>query len=125
MQPLQAARAHLAKAREFLEAADVELSGELYNGATSSAVIAGINAKDAICLRITGRTGKTDNHSAAIGELARAGNAGKNLETTFRRLLGMKTASQYQAGPVGAADARRAVDWATRMVDTADDVVRT
>jgi hypothetical protein len=122
---LETARAHLAKAHEFLVAAEVELSGELYNAATSNAVLAGINAKDAICLRITGRTGKTENHSTAVTELAGAGNAGKDLATTFRRLLGMKTVSQYQAGPVSPADARRAVAWATRMVDTADDVVRT
>lgn len=47
MNALATARAHLAKAREFLDAADVELSGELYNAATSNAVLAGINAKDA------------------------------------------------------------------------------
>lgn len=123
MQPLEAARAHLRKARQFLDAADVELSGELYDAAASSAVLAGINAKDAICLRLTGRTGKTDNHQAAVGELARAGPAGKALEATFRRLIGMKTAAQYQAAPISAGDARRAVEWATRIVEAAGDVV--
>lgn len=123
MQPLATARAHLRKARQFLEAADVELSGELYDAAASSAVLAGINAKDAICLRRIGRTGKTDNHQAAIGELTKAGPVGKALEATFRRLIGMKTAAQYQAAPISASDARKAVEWATRMVDVAGDVV--
>jgi hypothetical protein len=66
MQPLEAARDHLAKAREFLTAADVELSGGLYSVATSNAVLAGINAKDAICLRLTGRNAKTENHRDAV-----------------------------------------------------------
>ena len=112
---------HLRKAREFLEAADVELSGGLYSAAASSAVLAGINAKDALCLRLTGRTGKTDNHTVPIGELAKAGPAGKRLEATFRRLLGMKTTAQYQATPIQHADAHKAVEWATRMVDAAAD----
>ena len=100
-----------------------ELSGGLYSAAASSAVLTGINAKDALCLRLTGRTAKTDNHTVAIGELAKAGPAGKGLEATFRRLLGMKTTAQYQAAPIAAADARKAVEWATRMVDAAADAL--
>lgn len=124
MEPLAAARHHLAKSREFLTAAEVELAGELYSAAASSAVLAGINAKDAVCYRLTGRTGKTDNHRAAVTELANAGPAGKRLESTFRRLIEMKTAAQYQPTPVSHANAERAVEWATRIVEAADDVVR-
>ena len=113
---------HLGKAREFLDAADLELDLDLTTAAASSAVLAGINAKDAICLQLTGRTGKSEDHRRAVPELAAAGPAGKALESTFRRLLGLKTAAQYQAGPIGRADAARAVEWARRMVDTARDV---
>lgn len=123
MTALTDAHAHLSKAREFLEAADVELSGELCTAATSSAVLAGINAKDAICLRTLGRTAKADDHRAAIAELAASGPAGAALASTFRRLIAMKTRVQYTAGPIGAADAHRAVDWAGRMVEAAGDVV--
>lgn len=112
---------HLAKAREFLDAADLELHMELNTAAASSAVLAGINAKDAICLRLTGRTGKSDDHRAAVPELAAAGPAGKASESTFRRLLGLKTAAQYQAAPISRTDATKAVEWATRMVDAARD----
>jgi len=122
MGPQQDARAHLGKAREFLEAAGLELEMHLPNAAASSAVLAGINAKDAICLQLTGRTGKAEDHRAAVPELAAAGPAGKALESTFRRLLGLKTAAQYQAAPISRADAARAVEWATRMVDAARDV---
>lgn len=50
MTALSDARAHLRKAREFLEAAELNLDFELNNAATSSAVTGGINAKDAVCL---------------------------------------------------------------------------
>lgn len=116
------ARAHLAKAREFLDAARLEIDADLLTAAASSAVLAGINAKDAICLRLTGRTSKSDDHRAAVPELAAAGPAGKALESTFRRLLALKTSAQYQAAPISRANAAKALDWATRMVDTARDV---
>lgn len=54
MRTLDEARAHLAKAREFLTAAELNLDLDLFNAATSNAVISGINSKDAICLRLTG-----------------------------------------------------------------------
>lgn len=117
-----AALSHLSKAREFLDAARLELDAELFTAAASSAVLAGINAKDAICLRLTGRTGKSDDHRAAVPELAAAGPAGKALESTFRRLLALKTTAQYQAAPISRTDATKAVEWATHMVDTARDV---
>lgn len=117
------AQAHLAKAREFLDAAALELDVDLLTAAASSAVLAGINAKDALCLRLTGRTGKSEDHRSAVPELAAAGPAGKALETTFRRLLGLKTTAQYQAAPISRADAAKAVEWATRMVEAARDAV--
>lgn len=120
----QEALAHLSKAREFLDAAVLELDLDMSNAAASSAVLAGINAKDAIGLQLTGRTGKSDDHRTAAPELAAAGPAGKALETTFRRLLGMKTAAQYLAAPISSSDAAKAVAWAERMVDVARDLVR-
>jgi hypothetical protein len=95
---------------------------KLHTAATSSAVLAGINAKDAICLQLTGRTAKSEDHRAAVPELAAAGPAGKALESTFRRLVGLETAAQYQAAPIGRTDATKAVEWATRMVEAARDV---
>lgn len=122
MGPQRDARAHLDKAREFLQAARLELDAHLHTAAASSAVLAGINAKDAICLQLTGRAGTSQDHRAAVPELAAAGPAGKALESTFRRLLGLKTAAQYQAAPISPTDATKSVEWATRMVDTARDL---
>lgn len=83
MTALADARAHLAKAREFLETA--RSSGELdrFNAATSDAVISGINSKDAICLRLIGVTRKSDAHQDAVAELKSAGPTGKELASTF------------------------------------------
>ena len=123
MTRLDDARAHLAKAREFLEAAQVSHDLGLYNAATSDAVISGINSKDAVCLRLTGRTRKSDHHTDAVTELKAAGPAGAGLAPTLSRLLKLKTKSQYQSESIAAADAARAIEWATRLLEGAETVV--
>lgn len=87
------AKAHLDKAREFLESARDECDFDRYNAAVSAAVISGINSKDAICLKATRRTAKTENHNEAVRELRLSGPAGASLETAFRRLLALKPKS--------------------------------
>ena len=123
MSALEQARAHLAKAREFLQAAQFNLDLDLFNAATSDAVISGINSKDAICLRVTSTTRKADNHNEAVAELKAAGPVGASLASTLNRLLRLKTKSQYQSASIASADASRAVEWATRMLDAAEQVV--
>jgi uncharacterized protein (UPF0332 family) len=70
MTPVEEANLHLAKAKEFLEAAETTLEMELFSAATSSAVTSGINSKDAVCLRLTGHTEKSDNHVKAAVQRA-------------------------------------------------------
>lgn len=113
----------MAKAREFLEAAQSNHDLGLYNAATSNAVTASINAKDAICLKRTGRTEKTENHHAATAELSAAGREGRALESTFGRLLRLKPRSQYLSTLVSASDAAKSIEWATRMVESAREIV--
>lgn len=96
----------------------------LDNAAASDAVISAINSKDAICLALTGRTGKSDNHAQAVDELRRSGPVGAELASTLSRLFNLKTWSQYASRSVSAADARKAVEWASRMHTTAERVVR-
>jgi uncharacterized protein (UPF0332 family) len=117
------AKAHLDKAREFLESARDEYDFERFNAAVSLAVTSGINSKDAICLKTTTKTSKTENHSEAVRELRMSGPDGASLEAIFRRLLGLKPKSQYQSSPVTASNARDAVSWAQRMYDVAAAVV--
>ena len=110
------ARAHLRKAQEFLLAAQVGLNGGLYDAATSAAVIAGINAKDALCLALTGRTGKSENHQQALAELGAAGAAARPLVSPLSRLLALKSRAQYQSAPITPESAAKAVDWAEKIV---------
>lgn len=124
MSALEDARAHVAKAQEFLEAARFNLDLKLYSAATSDAVVAGINAKDATCLRLTGVTRKSDNHVAAIAELKAAGPAGAGLAPTLARLIKMKARAQYQSAAVSAPDAANAVRWASKLVEGAEEVVK-
>ena len=124
MTALEEAQLHLAKAREFLDAAETSRRLGLDNAAASDAVISAINSKDAICLALTGRAGKSDNHAQAVDELRRSGPVGAELASTLSRLLNLKTRSQYASRSVSAADAGKAVEWASRMHTTAEGVVR-
>ncbi|MCZ7536564.1 MAG: HEPN domain-containing protein [Acidimicrobiia bacterium] len=123
MSVLEDARAHLAKAKEFLEAAELSLDAALFNAATSDAVVSAINSKDAICLKLTGQSMKLDDHNAAPAELRRAGKAGAGLEATFKRLLNLRARSQYQVLSVQRRHAKDAVAWAERMYDGARSVL--
>lgn len=123
MAALDEARAHLAKAREFLDAARMSLDHGLFNAATANAVTSGINSKDAIALKLSGRTNKTDRHEDAVSELAHSGPAGKALGPTLSRLLKEKTKSQYQAASMTAPDAARAIEWATRLYEGAQRAI--
>jgi uncharacterized protein (UPF0332 family) len=127
---LAEARAHLAKAREFLDAAELSLEVDLYNAATSNSAISGINSKDATCLRLTGTTAKSENHSAAIAELKSAGAGGPNEPTTKQmatnlgRLLKLKGKSQYQTIDIARSDAMKAFSWAQKLLEDASGIVR-
>jgi uncharacterized protein (UPF0332 family) len=123
MTALEEAQLHLAKALEFLEAAEDNLEQRRYNAATSDAIISAINSKDAVCLTLTGRTNKSDNHADAVPELKQAGQAGAQLSPTFSRLLRLKTRSQYAPLSVASSHANKAVEWAQRMLSGAQDVV--
>ena len=123
MTALADARAHLSKAREFLDAARFSNDLEQVNAATSNAVISGINSKDAICMRLLGATRKADSHQEAVAELRSSGPAGKELASTLSRLLKLKTKAQYQSASVTATDAAKAIEWASRLLDGAEKVV--
>lgn len=117
------AKAHLSKAQQFLLAAEVSLDGRLWDPAASNAILAGINAKDAMCLHLTGRTGKADNHQEAVRELKHAGPVAAQNANHLQRLLSLKALAQYQSRSVSAAKAAKAVHWATEMVDSAAVII--
>lgn len=123
MSPRNEARLHLQKAQEFLEAAKLNLDAGLHNPAASDAVLSGINSKDAICLKLVGRTSKSQNHNEAPTELERAGRRPKELAPTLKRLIGLKSKSQYQTVSISPKDAANAVEWAQKLLDGAVEIV--
>ena len=120
---LALAKDHLAKAKEFLEAAALNNEFELYSAAVSNAVTSGINSKDAICLKLTRRTAKSDDHNAAPTELTASGPLGAGLAPTLHRLLGLKPRAQYQSKQMTSKEAASAVSWAQRLYEGAESVV--
>lgn len=123
MSPLNEAHLHLRKAQEFLEAAKLNLEAGLHNPAASDAVLSGINSKDAICFKLVGRTGKTQNHNEAATELEKAGKRAKELAPALRRLIGLKSKSQYQTVSISPKDAANAVEWAKKLLNGAVEIV--
>ena len=115
------ASAHCSKAEEFLSMAALALASGKTNAAASNAVLAGINAKDAICLMSMGRTRKSDDHRSAIAELQSAGPIGKSQAQRFQRLLALKNDAQYQSGDVSHARASKGLEWATDLVSAANE----
>lgn len=123
MSARQRAQSHVAKAEEFLLSAELSLDVGLLDAATGQAITAGINAKDAICLVLAGTSRKSDDHGAAVAELAGHGTMGKRLAPTFSRLLRLKGRSQYSVESMTQKQARDCVEWARRMVSAAKETV--
>jgi hypothetical protein len=113
------ARAHLDKAREFLAAARAALDANWHNAAAGSAVTAGINAKDALCFALAGRSTAAEDHRSAVAELRGLGQAGREPAVAFDRLLGLKDRAQYDRRGVTGTDAQAAVRRATTLVEAA------
>ncbi len=124
MTVLDAARLHLAKAKQFYEAAERNSQHDLYDAATSNAVISGINSKDAICLATTGTSNKSEHHMSAVNELKSASPDAAKVAAAFQRLLSIKSKAQYHQHATTKPKAEAAISQAQRMVDVAERIVR-
>lgn len=123
MSALRDAEAPLAKAQEFFDASEIEMDWKLYNAASANAVTSGINSKDAICLKLTGKTSKTQNHADAAKELKQAGKDGADVAPNLRRLLDSKTKAQYQTNDVAKKEAEQSIERARSLLEVAQRVV--
>jgi hypothetical protein len=74
---LNAVDLRAAVAQEFLDAVLVALDARWHNAAASNAVLAGINAKDALCFARIGRSSAGDDHKSAVNELRALGSSGR------------------------------------------------
>lgn len=115
------ATARLAKARQFLDVADVALTAELYDAAASDAAMAGIAAADVICcVRLGSRSAAADHGEAA--PLLRK--ADERVAVDLERLLGVKYRAQYDHRRVTSTEATQAVTRAKRLVARAEGTLR-
>lgn len=110
-------RVKLAKATDFLEAAETVFEYELYDSAVSLAVSAGVNFSDAYQVRRTGGYLKGQDHRSAAVVLQRLGPTGAAMARSFSRLLSLKNKSQYMTARCTKIEAERAIRYASAMQD--------
>ena len=118
-------RGYVAKAQEYLEAAEASLADGRHVAATSLAVHAGISAGDAICGARTGRRSADRDHARAVALLGEAGPDGKAAARQLGRLLPLKTRAEYEPDHVPKTIATKAVRAATEIVSIAQRAVAT
>jgi hypothetical protein len=117
-------RGRLAKARQFLAAADTVLifsddDLDLSDAYVTLCVHAGIAAADAICCALLGKHAIGESHGDAVGLLETASkDAARHLDT----LLKLKTRSGYGATPSTSAARRQAGRAAAALLEVAEAV---
>jgi HEPN domain-containing protein len=115
------ARRYLAQANEFLDAAESELRAERFNAAAGNAVVAVVNAADAVSGYRLGERW-TGPHELAGRHVRQAGAEGKQLERALHRTVPFKNRAQYDPRPVSASRARNLVETGRRAVAAANRV---
>ena len=115
-------RAYAGKAEEYADAAASELEAGRYIAATSLAIHAGINSADAVCGARLGKRAAGDDHSQELTLLRQAGPDGATVAKELRRLLPLKTKTEYEPDDVAPGVAKQAVERARRCVGVARSV---
>jgi hypothetical protein len=111
--------AYLAKAHEYLDAAEDALERGNLVAAAGNAVHATIAAADAVAsVRLQSRW-KSD-HPGAAEHVAAAGVEGEQCAKSLRRVLPLKHQAEYDPVPMAPAKARGAVRAAAQAVAAAD-----
>jgi hypothetical protein len=118
-------------AHAFLVAAELvaelgEDAGMANTGNTvgSLVVLSGIASADAICGAVLGHRAAGDNHAEAV-KLLKQAVPGKNYAAQLRRLVDSKSESQYSASLITEARAAELTVSARKLMDGADEVLRT
>lgn len=115
------ARAYLANASAWLEAAEESLQARRWDVAAGSAVSAGINATDALTGALLGHRAGGE-HTEALDLLTEAGDDGRYAAHQLSQLLRFKTPAQYDPAPLPERDAVKAVELGRRLVERAAQV---
>ena len=115
-------RAYAGKAEEYADAAASEIEAGRYIAATSLAIHAGINAADAVCGARLGERAAGEDHDQVLTLLRQAGPDGTKVEKELRRLLPLKTKTEYEPDDVAPGVATKALERAQRCVAVARTV---
>lgn len=114
------ARSRLRIARKYLEVAEIAATedGEAINVTVGLAVLAGIAASDAICIRGIGVRYSGSDHAAAADLLARVD---ATLGERLRVLVALKPSSHYGADLLTMRERTKALRAAAALVRAAED----
>lgn len=115
-------RGYAGKAVEFADAAAGVLDAGKTIAAISLAIHAGISAADAVCGARLGRRAAGDDHDPVLALLTQAGPDGIEVLRELRRLLPLKTQTEYEPDAIAVPVARRAVQRAQRCAAVAKRV---
>jgi len=121
------ARAKLARAKTFLETAELiqdETEPDFISVAAALAVLAGIAAADAACCHALGRRSRSDNHHDAEALIETITPGGKSAASALRRLLNLKDEAHYAFYAVGRPSLIAAMRQARTLIEFAGDVAR-
>ena len=110
---------YAAKAQEYVEAAAAELKADRTIAVTSLAIHAAINAADAVCGARLGRRAAGGTHEQVLTLLRDAGRDGAEVEKHLRRLLPLKTKTEYELDDIPVSAAAGAVERAEQCVTIA------
>ena len=114
------ARAYVAKAREYLQAAEDALARKHYVAAGGTAVLAGIASADAVAAARSGSVW-TGEHSQAPAYVERVGGPdGAATARQLRRLMPLKNRTEYDPAHLTETEATAAVEAACRIMALAE-----
>ena len=113
---------HLRKAKQYLSSARTACEEGAADAGAGNAVLATINAADAVAGMLLGERWQGP-HEGAAQHVAGAGDAGANVARQLRRVLRWKSRAHYDAAPVPLSEALVLLSAAERAVATAERVV--
>jgi hypothetical protein len=116
------AQQHLRKAHEYLDSARAAQETGAVDACAGNAVLATINAADAVAGVLIGERWQGP-HEGAVGHLARGGEEGRAMAVHLRRVLRWKSRAHYDAVAVPWAEAEALLKAAERAVVIAQRVV--
>ena len=121
------ARAKLARAKTFLETAELiegETDPDFMSVAAALAVLAGIAAADAACCQALGRRSRSDNHHDAEALIETIAPGGTRAASVLRRLLNLKDEAHYGFYAVRRPSLTAATRQSRTLIEFAEDVAR-